>query len=202
MVFSDTSLEAQFAYESAGLDIAFSLNQGTAFPALFAAAPGDFGAVAEDTYMSMIFRVAPGVVSDPELFWSGSLSGAVDLFQLDLVSDAFHNVDATLTLGTSTADFALDSSGVAGAEAAIEAAFTGNGGTLLADLEDLFTVGFVPDAGVDEYTVGMQRNLKVAAWEVPEPSSWAIAITGLAPFGLARLGRRRFKRSSWTDYPI
>jgi len=189
IVFSDSSPDANFAFESSGLDVSFSLFDGTAFPSQFATSPGQFGAVAEDTFARLRFRVAPGVVADPELFWSDGLAGAIDLFTVMIQSDAFFNVTATLILGSSTSEFVLDSSGIASAEAAIESAFVG--GVLQGDLADLFSVGFVPHASLDHYTVGLASDLSLMAWEtVPEPNTGALVLAGCVLLG-ARQCRSR-----------
>jgi hypothetical protein len=179
IAFSDTSPDAAFAFSDEGLNIPFSLGSVTAFPDVFAASPGDEGAIAEDTSFTMRVRVAPGVYSDPDAFWADGLAGAIDLFSVTLQSDALFNVDATLVVGTSTADFLIDSGGIATAEATLENAFAGNQGRLLADLMDVFWVGFQPQAGVSEYTVGYARDADVAGWEpVPEPSGLLLLAVG------------------------
>lgn len=190
--FSDSSDEAFLAFSEEGLDIPFSLLADTAFPDVFASSPGAFGAIAADTYMKVRFRVAPGVVSDPEEFWSDGLAGAVDLFTLTLQSDELFNVTATLLVGESTGDFLVTEVGTAAAAALIEAAFAGNQGRLLADLEDVFTVGFAPLAGVSEYTVGYRREANLAAWEpIPEASSALLAAVGAAALAAGCAARRQ-----------
>jgi hypothetical protein len=189
--FSDTSPDAQFGFEASGFDVAFSMQAGTAFPSQFATQPGP-GADPSGTGMSFHARVAPGVVNDPQTFWSDGLSGAVDLFSLTVQSDANFNVQANLVVGASSADFAIDSSGVAAATAALQNAFQGNGGQLANSLVDLFTVGFVPQ-GLQEYTVGYMTELNVAAWETPEPSTGALF--GVGAFLLAVISGPRWRRS-------
>jgi hypothetical protein len=162
--------------------------------------PGDGGAIAENTLVSLTVRVAPGAISDPDLFWSSGLAGAIDLYTLTLQSDPLFNVDAGLVLGTSTADFLLNTSGTAAAEATIENAFAGNQGTLLADLMDIFAVGFEPQAGVSEYTVGFSRDMNVAAWEpVPEPAALCLLASGGLAVAAWR-GRRRPRASRSTRW--
>ncbi|MBX9792397.1 MAG: PEP-CTERM sorting domain-containing protein [Pirellulales bacterium] len=193
--FSNTSADAVFGFDPAGVTMQFSLEELTAFPGLFATSPGDAGAIADDTQWTVRFRVAPGVITDPETFWSDGLSGAIDMVTLKLQSDAASHVTATLATGASSGDFLVDTSGVAGAKAAIEGAFDGAGGQLPGTLEDVFSVSFAPQGGVTEYTIGVQPTLDLAAWElavVPEPSSAAMAALGMALIAVAlRFGRTR-----------
>jgi hypothetical protein len=193
LVFSDLSSSAQFAFVSAGLNLPLSLLAGTAFPELFAPDPFSYGAVASDTFMTVRMRVLPGVESDPAVFWSDGLPGAVDLFTLTLISDSSHNVDAQLTPGAGSSDFLLDFVGLGSAESAIESAFQGTGGRLLTDLNDFFTAGFTPAGSVSEFTVGFERMLQLGANEVPvpvpEPATLALLGLGLVLMLATRLRR-------------
>ena len=180
LVFSDTSSSAPFHYRSSGLEIGFSLGKETTFPSQFALTPSDIGAIAGETFFTFRFRVAPGAVSDPDLFWSSGLPGAVDLFTLKLQSDASFGVNATLATGTTTSNFVLDTTDTDTAEMTIENAFLGTGGRLPGDLENIFSVGFVPQANLAEYTIGFEREVMLTAREnnLPAPASSMLLLTG------------------------
>jgi hypothetical protein len=181
MTFSDTDPNANFGYVPDGLDYSFTLLAGTSFDTPVAS--------------SMLFaaRVAPGVIGDPSAFWDTTPPGALDLFTLQLSYDPATGVTPLLTLGSSGGAFALDAHGadVAGIEAQIRAAFLG--GTLTTDLNDLFTVGFTPDASLTEFTLGKFDSLTLNEVEVPEPGSLVLAGVGFA--GLAALARARRRAS-------
>jgi hypothetical protein len=156
----------------------------------------------------MVFtgRVAPGVITDPDTFWSTGVTGAVDLFSLTLTSDLNHDITALLSFGRSTSQFTLDYKDQAGSsfdpfdpfnntvrsiEATIASAFN-SAGALDTDLINLFTVGFVPTSA-SEFTLGSQDALTLTAAEVsvPEPSSWLLLAAGVIGFAGVSRGRCR-----------
>jgi hypothetical protein len=207
--FSDVDPAAAFGFVPGGLDYSFSLFAGTAFPTSYATAPGMPGAVAEDTRMIFRGRLAPGAIAAPDAFWGDAL-GAIDLYTLTLQPDAGGNVAASLLFGASTGQFALDVRDRLGnvvdpTDPAVVAAIAGqiagafSGGMLQTDLQDIFTVGFVPQAGVTEFTLGGHDAVDLAAFEpgvVPEPGTLALALSGVVVLvaGRARRvwpGRRR-----------
>jgi hypothetical protein len=203
--FSNTNPEATFEFAPQGFDNSFSLLKGTAFPSVFAPSLGLFGAVTDETSMVFTGRVAPGVVTDPDAFWSSAASGSVDLFTLTLTSDLNHDVTPVLSFGHNTSQFTLDYKNQAGInfdpfdpldptlssiEATIASAFNPEG-MLDKDLTNLFTVGFIP-ASISEFTLGSQSGLTLTAAEVPipEPSTWLLLGAGLAGFaGVAGIRR-------------
>jgi hypothetical protein len=189
VVFSDDPADLpQFPFASAGIDVAFSLLGGTAFPAIFAADPSQFGAVAAETVMTFRARVVPGAEADPDAFWSDSLAG-FDLFTLTIRSDADHTVHAVLTPGADTSSFALDFTGFAAAQATLEGGFS-TLGALTAALDDVFAVGFVPRGTVSAFTVGYQQALVLTVNEVvPLPSTLSLAVAALALQWLRRRSR-------------
>jgi hypothetical protein len=135
------------------------------------------------------------------------LSGAVNLYDLVITSDASHKVSSTLIFGATTADFTLDFKDQNGnsfnpsdplqvgrLESSIDNAFTN--GVLGSDLTDIFTVGFVPrTTGSDpigEYTVGGTTTATIGAVETPEPASITLLVIGaLCAVPLLRSPSRR-----------
>ena len=190
--------DANFPFVSEGIDLSLSLGAATAFPDIFSPDGLLPGAIAGNTHMSLSGRVASGVVSDPDAFWDPSLAGAVDLYTLDLMSDASHVVTATLTFASNTADFTLDflnhlgspfdptnSSEVGLIEDFIAGAFVN--GRLVSDLTTLFTVGFVPQASGVAYTLGRRDHVYLTAIEVvPEPATAALLLVALAAVAAVR----------------
>jgi len=190
MAFGPSS-DAQFEFAPDGLDLTFSLLKDTAFPALFASSPLGDGALADETSMRFVGRVSPGEISDPDAFWL-SLGSGIDLFTLEITSDADHNIDADLRYGTGTGDFALDFSLPEGdVESLIETAFLPNG-ALGVDLVGLFRVGFVPSARMSAFTLGQRTVLNLAGREpfVPEARNWVGPLGLLAMPAVAWLRRR------------
>jgi hypothetical protein len=200
--FSSTNPEANFEFAPQGFDNSFSLLKGTAFPSMFAPSLGSPGAIVDETSMVFMGRIAPGVISDPDAFWSG-VAGNVDLFSLTLTSDLNHDVTPVLSFGRSTSQFTLDYKNQAGIDfnpfdpsdptvnsikTAIASAFNKEG-ALDTDLTNLFTVGFVP-ISTSEFTLGSQADLTLTAAEVPipEPATWLLLGSFLA--GLAGAARR------------
>lgn len=192
LISSDVFVDANFGLMPDGLDVGFTLHAGTAFPEVFTLDPNAPGADPTQTFQTYRARVLPGVEADPDAFWDDLAPGALDLFELVLTSDVNHVVDAQLTVGSSNSDFVIDTSGVAGAESAIESAFAGQNGVLPADLSDLFTVGFDPTNAVSEFTFGIQQLNNLVANEVPEPASIGLWTVGL--FAAGYLWRKRRPR--------
>jgi len=182
--------DAQFDVHPEGLDYSFSLRAGTAFPAVFAPDLQSFGAVAADTSMHFAARVAPGFVTNATSFWGPTQPGSIDLFELIITSDAAHVINAALTFGATSPGFTLnfqDQSGmsfdptspsdVSAIESLIESSFSN--GVVTSNLEDAFTVGFVPGAAIGEYTFGTAATLDFGAVEViPEPSTYTWVMLG------------------------
>ncbi len=105
--FSDTDPTSSFEYAPEGLDMAPALGAGTAFPDVWSDGSTG-GALADGTGMLFRARVSPGVVGNPQEFWADGLSGAIDLYTLQITSDEDQNVNAALEFGESTAGFTLD----------------------------------------------------------------------------------------------
>src|SRR5262249_26318075 len=114
ITFSNSNPNSQFDFPSGGLNDSFSLFRGTSFPNVFAPDLDTFGAIAAETSMTFKGRVAPGVIVNPDTFWSDGLVGAVDLFTLSLTSDSSHKVSAVLSFGSATSNFTLDYANNAG----------------------------------------------------------------------------------------
>lgn len=182
-VFSDTDLNAPFMFVPEGLDHSLSLSAGTRFPAMFASDAESFGAIASETAMIFRARVAPGVVSEPDDFWS-SPSDFIDLYTVTITpdpSDPNGHVQVEIDFGASTPDFALEFRDMLGmpfdpedplevdaVEAIIETSFFD--GVLLSDLDDIFTVGFDPDDSLSSaggFTHGASAEAILTANEVP-----------------------------------
>lgn len=192
--FGTAAQGAAFFYNDAGFDCPFSIYAGTAFPT-----PTDYPGGVEDvdaTIMEFGVRVAPGVLNDPNGFW-GDSPGAIDLYSISISSDASQNMTADLRFGQSTSQFALnftDSFGnafdpmdplaIGSIKQQILSAFAF--GEVLADLNDVFRVGFVP-LGLESYTMGQSSSLELSDVEVPSPGLSTIVVS----CGVLALRRRR-----------
>lgn len=202
LTFSTSDPSATFDFASDGIDTAFSLKAGTAFPS---------GPLAAMTSMTFQDRVSPGVVSDPDAFFSSGLTGAIDLYTVTLTSDANGNISSALSFGASSSDFTLDFRDAAGnifdptspADLAhLNAIITGafSNGTLSSDL-DLFTVGFVPRTTganpISEFSTGGATTVNLGALETatPEPSSW-VCLAGCLSGGAFCLRRRQRRKTA------
>jgi hypothetical protein len=209
--FSDGGLNSDFAFVPEGLDYSFSLFSGTSFPDNFVTDPNEPGALTLGTSMVFKGRLAPGVASDTASFWGDLPSGGIDLYTLTLTPDVLDNIDAVLVFGKTNGDFVLDFRNSVGQSfdpndpfamnqitSLINSSFSG--GTLNTDLNDLFTVGFVPTSNVVSFTLGGQDENNLSGTEVgsvPEPSSLFFLVIGsllLTPTALKLRLRERLVR--------
>ena len=187
--FSDSDDQANFEFTPAaeGLDYSLTLGAGTAFPDVFSPDGVRAGAVAEETRMMLVGRVAPDVYVEPTDFWEAIVPEAIDLWQLVLTSDVNRVVTADLTFGESSPYFALDFKNHLGvvfdpefdlaAIETIEQFIAGKfaDGVLTMDLLDVLTVGVVPNLA-SEFTIGRFSESVLTAVEVPEPATWALLL--------------------------
>ncbi len=142
-----------------------------------------------------------------DAFWRQWLSGLLDLYELAVVPIGTNGVQATLKFGESSDLFALSflnhdgtpfdpssPTDVGAIEQEIENAFTDR--ALTTNLDDLFTVAFVPQPGVNEYTFGSAQSADANGVEpgIPEPSTWAMLTIGFVGLGSAAF--RRNQKSS------
>jgi hypothetical protein len=187
--------------------VTFSLKAGTSFPEVFAPDNHSFGAVADKTSMTFRARVAPGAIADPSSFWPDGAAppGAIDLYTLVLTSDINHVVHAQLSFGAGTSNFGLDYTDALGMPIdpnnpaqiqAIEAEIAGSfsGGNLTTDLNNLFTVGFVPATTganpIQEFTAGSDNTLFLTANELPAPEPGSLTLLCIGALGLVIHARR------------
>jgi hypothetical protein len=107
----------------------------------------------------------------------------------DTYTDLKGNIDANLVFGASDSDFLLDFRNNLGMpfdpnkplavgriESLISSSFSE--GKLAFDLNNLFTVGFMPTINVSSFTVGGQDQVNIAGTEpaIPEPSSVSLVL--------------------------
>lgn len=192
--FGDAEDGAAFESNDAGFDVSYSLLMGTRFATESGLRAGTIGS--PSSVMAFTVRVAPGVINDPDEFW-GTPDGAIDLFSVRISSDTAI-LDVDLYFGESTDQFMLnyyDSTGVMfdPADPLAIAAFRQQivesfiDGSVKADLEDLFTVGFVPLQRARTYTLGYHNHGVVTKIEVPTPGSLSLLLLS----GILASHRRR-----------
>jgi hypothetical protein len=196
-VFSNTSNLAAAYFIPEGLRVSTGLLVGTAFPTDFSQSPDDDGAVASETFMRHRGRVLAGAVGEPNAFWD---SQQLDLFDLTLHPDGQGGVvcgeeDLRFPLRSNSQFIVshLDGFGntldpdnqvaMQGIRSRIVQSF--HNGALITNLDEIFSVKFVPVGGVSEFTYGYRQTDQLSQVSVPEPSAVAGAM-GLATAGLTR----------------
>lgn len=205
--FGTAEQGAVFDRNDSGFDTYFSIRAGTAFQP-----PIDYGFPGADellgtAVMGYTLRVAPGVLSDPDTFWSAP-EGAIDLYSVRISADNTMNISVDLEFGQSTSQFALDFKDSMGNPfdpmdpqavdliiQQIIGAFTN--GEVLVDLNDVFSVGFVPLGGLDSYTSGLYSTVELPGIEVPAPGFTTMLLLG----GILASRRRRQICPAWRDQP-
>ena len=191
--FSNFDLDSTFEFSPAGLDLSFSLLQGTSFPT----PPSGMA-----NYMSFTQRLAPASINDAGQFWGQPDPGWIDLFRVFVGADSNNQLSTSVIFGESNRYFDLDfrdangqpfdssnSASVAAITASIAAGF--RNGRLASDLHNVFTVGFVPRSGTMEYTTGNQLLLDIGGLETPEPLTAGLVFAGLTAFLVWRKVRSR-----------